>query len=792
MLKKIFGTYSDREVKRIKNKFIKKINKLEGEISKLSDDELKAKTNEFKERLGNNETVDDLLVEAFAVCREASKRVLGMRPYDVQLIGGIILHQGRIAEMKTGEGKTLVATLPAYLNALTGKGVHIVTVNDYLAQRDRDTMKPLYDFLGIQSEVIVSTTPQELRKELYKADLVYITNNELGFDYLKDNMVMNINDKVQRELNFAVVDEVDSILIDEARTPLIISAPGEKPTHMYSMVDVFCKSLTKDDYEKDEKLNTVHLTEQGVTKAEKIFGIENYADIKNNTLVHHIGQGLKANYGMKLDKDYIVSNNEILIIDEFTGRIAEGRRFSNGLHQAIEAKEGVPVQAESLTLATITYQNFFKLYGKLSGMTGTAETEMEEFTTTYGLDVVVIPTNKPIARIDNKDKLYFTEKAKYIAIVKEIIKNHATGRPILVGTPNISKSELLSDMLTIKGIPHSVLNAKNHEKEAEIIANAGQIGAVTIATNMAGRGTDIKLGDGVAELGGLMVIGAERAENRRVDNQLRGRSGRQGDNGTSQFYLSLEDELAVFATDRVKSLMDSSDKDDTNSIDNRFLNKSIDYCQRRIEGQYFEMRKNTLQYDDVVNTQRKIIYAQRDKVLLSENLQVDLEDILSIVFNQLVDIVSSDDEIDIDELIKILEPEYFNTGFLDKDKLKTLNEEELKDYLISIGKKNIEEKVAFLGENFTPIARNILLRIVDTKWMEQIDALNDFKKEVKLISYKGEDPIHTYIKGSHEMYKEMIFNIQSETIKYILKLTLFDGSTPLINPALDNAEKLIL
>ena len=774
LYEKIFGTYSEREIKRINKKYVNKINKLEETISKLSDEDLQAKTLEFKNRLSKGETLEDILPEAFAVCREASKRVLGMRHFDVQLIGGCVLHEGRVAEMKTGEGKTLVATLPTYLNALSGNGVHVVTVNDYLAHRDRDIMKPLYDFLGVTSEVIISSTPAELRKDYYNADIVYITNTELGFDYLRDNMATHPSQKVQRKLNFALVDEVDSILIDEARTPLIISSASDKPNHLYSILDVFVKALDEDEYDIDKEKNTVSLTEKGVAKAELIFGLENYADIEHNLIRHHMQQSLKAVHGMKKDKDYIVKDGQVVIIDEFTGRIADGRRFSNGLHQALEAKEGVKIQAESVTLATITYQNFFKLYNKLSGMTGTAETEQIEFNTTYCLDVVVIPTNLPIARKDKDDKIFMTEQAKFKAIIKDIAKNHAKGRPVLVGTPTIEKSEILSELLKKEGIPHQVLNAKYHEIEAEIIAKAGDKGAVTIATNMAGRGTDIKLTDEVKALGGLKVIGSERAENRRVDNQLRGRSGRQGDPGVSQFYLSFEDDLIRFVSDKYRELIDNADKEDERPIKNKFLSKVINMCQRKIESQHYEARKNTLEYDNVVNKQRTIVYTQRDTILNAEDLTEQLEHIVSTVISKVVkeEITNQLNEGDIDEvkLIKSVEPLYLDKGTISVEELKDIHEDELPDFFVDKALEVLKTKAEEVGEDFTDIAKGIFISNIDAGWKDNIAELDDLKQDVKFMAFKNEDPIKEYIIRSFEMFSQMVFIAQSDTVKYLLKL----------------------
>ena len=774
LYEKIFGTYSEREIKRIKKKYLNKINNLEEVISKLTDEELQSKTPEFRDRLDKGESLESILPEAFAVCREASKRILGMRHFDVQLIGGCVLHEGRIAEMKTGEGKTLVATLPAYLNALSGKGVHIVTVNDYLAHRDRDIMKPLYDFLGVTSEVIISSTPKQLRQEYYQADITYITNTELGFDYLKDNMVTDSSQKVQRKLNFALVDEVDSILIDEARTPLIISSPSDKPNHLYSIIDVFAKSLNEDEYEIDEEKRSVYLTEKGVYRAELIFGLENYADIENNLIRHHVTQGLKAVYGMKKDKDYIVKEGQVIIIDEFTGRIADGRRFSNGLHQALEAKEGVKIQAESDTLATITYQNFFKLYNKLSGMTGTAETEQEEFNTTYSLDVVVIPTNLPIARKDKEDKIYMTEQAKFKAIIKDIAKNYKKGRPVLVGTPTIEKSEILSELLKKEGIPHQVLNAKYHEIEAEIIAKAGDKGAVTIATNMAGRGTDIKLTDEVKALGGLKVIGSERAENRRVDNQLRGRSGRQGDPGVSQFYLSFEDDLIRFVSDKYRELIDNADKEDERPIKNKFLNKVINICQKKIESQHFEARKNTLEYDNVVNKQREIVYSQRDTILntddLTEQLEYIIRTVLSKVIENEINAQSNNKNIDFKKLVKAIEPTYLDKNTLNIEELEKLSKNEIVDFIVEKALDVLITKKEEVGEDFTIIAKNVFLSYIDEGWKDNIGALDDLKQDVRYVSLKGEDPIKEYIFRSYDIFSEMVFTAQSDTVKQLLKL----------------------
>ena len=630
----LFKSYSEREVNRIKP-IVDKIEALDGSMSKLTDEELKNKTVEFKERLANGETLDDILVEAFATVREASWRVLQMKHYREQLIGGIVLHQGRIAEMKTGEGKTLVATLPAYLNALSGNGVHIITVNDYLAKRDMEWMGQIYNFLGLTTGVIVHELTNDQRREAYGSDITYGTNNEFGFDYLRDNMVIYKEERVQRQLNFCIVDEVDSILIDEARTPLIISGAGEKSTEFYKVADYFVKTLREEeDYTIDEEANAVMLTDAGVEKAERAFKLDNYADADNMALQHYVTQALKANYSMRRDKDYMVKDGEVIIVDEFTGRLMEGRRYSDGLHQAIEAKEGVKIARESKTLATITFQNYFRMYNKLSGMTGTALTEENEFREIYGLDVIVVPTHRPVQRVDNADLVFKNEKGKFNAIVEDIIETHKTGQPILVGTVSIEKSEELSKILKKRGIPHQVLNAKYHEQEAEIISHAGELGMVTIATNMAGRGTDIKLGEGVVEVGGLKIIGTARHESRRIDNQLRGRSGRQGDPGSSTFYISLDDDLMrIFGSDKIQAVVDKIGLEEDDAIENKIITKQIENAQKKVEGNNFNIRKTLLGYDDVMNMQREVIYKQRSEVLegkdLREQINVMVSEIVS-------------------------------------------------------------------------------------------------------------------------------------------------------------------
>ena len=665
LLEKIFGNYSDKEIKKIMP-IIKKINDLEPSISPLTDEELKAKTPEFKERLANGETLDDLLPEAFAVVREAAKRVLGMRHFDVQLIGGVVLHQGRIAEMRTGEGKTLVSTCPAYLNALTGNGVHIVTVNDYLAKRDAEWMGKVHEFLGLKVGVILNDMEKPARQEAYACDITYATNNELGFDYLRDNMVVYEKDMVQRGLNFAIIDEVDSVLIDEARTPLIISGQSDKSTKLYELADGFVKSLKKGrllnedealnplireelkeegDFVVDEKLKTCTLTQQGVEKAERFFAIENLSDPQNMEIQHHINNALKANNTMALDKDYVVKDDEVLIVDEFTGRIMPGRRYSDGLHQAIEAKEHVKVNRESKTLATITFQNFFNKYEKKAGMTGTALTEEKEFRDIYSMDVVEIPTNRPIARIDHEDAVFKTKRGKLKAVADDIEQSHAKGQPVLVGTINIDASEEISDILKKRGIPHQVLNAKYHEKEAEIVAQAGQHGAVTIATNMAGRGTDIKLDDAAREAGGLKIIGTERHESRRIDNQLRGRSGRQGDVGESKFYISLEDDIMrLFASEKLMSVFNALGVPEDEELHHKALTSTIERAQKKIEGNNFGIRKNLMEYDKVNNDQREIIYAERARVLNGENMRDAIIKMINEIIESQVDMFAGDDQ----------------------------------------------------------------------------------------------------------------------------------------------------
>jgi preprotein translocase subunit SecA len=680
--------------------------------------------------------------------------------------------------MKTGEGKTLVATLPAYLNALSGEGVHVVTVNDYLAKRDRDQMGQLYGFLGLTTGVIIHDLDNNQRREAYNSDITYGTNNEFGFDYLRDNMVIYKEERVQRKLNFCIVDEVDSILIDEARTPLIISGEGEKSTDFYRVADFFAKSLKEEDYTVDEKTNSVILTQPGIEKAEKFFRIENYADAENMNIQHHVVQALKANYSMKRDKDYMVKDDEVIIVDEFTGRLMEGRRYSDGLHQAIEAKEGVKIQKESKTLATITFQNYFRMYSKLSGMTGTAQTEESEFREIYGLDVIVIPTHKPVIRIDAPDVVYKSEKAKFKAIVKDIEETYKTGQPVLVGTVSIEKSELLSDMLKRRGVPHRVLNAKYHEQEAEIVSHAGEKGTVTIATNMAGRGTDIKLGEGVAELGGLKVIGTERHEARRIDNQLRGRSGRQGDPGFSRFYVSLEDDLMrIFGSERLQGIVEKLGLSDEDAIESKMVSSAIENAQKKVEGNNFDVRKNVLQYDDVMNQQREVIYKQRAQVLEGESLKEDIQEMIkSVIFSAVDSHMSGLDENledDIAKLIAYLEDIYLPKEKVTVDELKVMSDEEIKEKLFAIAEEIYNEKEETIGsEQMREIERVILLRVVDTKWMDHIDNMDHLRQGMGLRAYRQQDPVQAYQFEGSEMFDEMINSIKVDTVKYLFHVQI--------------------
>ena len=789
---KIFGTYSDRELKRIRP-IADKVMALEDDMAKLSDAELKAKTPEFKERLKNGETLDDLLPEAFAVMREASWRVLGMKHFYVQVIGGIILHQGRIAEMKTGEGKTLVSTLPAYLNALTGDGVHIVTVNDYLAKRDSEWMGKVYRYLGMSVGLIIHELDNSERREAYAADITYGTNNELGFDYLRDNMVVHKEEMVQRGHNYAVVDEVDSILIDEARTPLIISGMGEDANDLYRVADMFVKRLKKvvvtehddkqldedvdADYIVDEKAKTAMLTEQGIKKAEQGFGIENLSDPENMKLQHHINQALQANGVMHRDQQYVVQDGEVMIVDEFTGRIMPGRRYSDGLHQAIEAKEHVKVKRESRTLATITFQNFFNKYTKKAGMTGTALTEEQEFREIYGMDVVEIPTNKPVARIDYNDAVYKTKKEKYNAVVREIEEAHKKGQPVLVGTITIEQSEIVSALLSKKGIPHKVLNAKFHELEAEIVAEAGVHGAVTIATNMAGRGTDIKLDADAKAAGGLKIIGTERHESRRIDNQLRGRSGRQGDPGESRFYISLEDDIMrLFGSDRLMTIFNALRVPDNEQIEHKMLSKAIETAQRKIEGNNFGIRKSLLEYDQVNNEQREIIYEERRRVLDGESMRGVIMNMLNnrveSIVNKCISDELSPEEWDIQDLNEVLLPIIPVEPVTDTSEYKKKAElvHDIKERAVKL----YEAKEAEFPnpEQMREIERVILLRVIDRKWMEHIDDMDQLRQGIGLQAFGNRNPVIEYKMTGYDMFNEMTEAIEEDTVRLLLHVQI--------------------
>lgn len=774
LVKKIFGDANEREVKRL-TRTVEEINGLESKISPLSDDELRNKTEEFKARLEKGEDIDSILPEAFAVVREASKRTLGMRHFDVQLMGGMVLHEGKIAEMRTGEGKTLVATLPTYLNALQGKGVHVITVNDYLAQRDSQIMSALYNFLGLTVGCNLHGLTHEEKQEAYACDITYGTNNEFGFDYLRDNMVLYKEQMVQRPLYYAIIDEVDSILVDEARTPLIISGQAQKSTELYYAADRFVSRLKEEeDYTIDIKLRNVTLTEAGVEKAEKAFGIENLFDHANVTLNHHVQQALKAHVIMKRDVDYVVNEDEVVIVDEFTGRLMAGRRYSDGLHQAIEAKEQLKVQNESMTLATITFQNYFRMYRKLSGMTGTAKTEEEEFKRIYGLEVIQIPTNRALIRKDMQDVVYKSENGKFKAVVEEIVERHKNNQPVLVGTISIENSERLSDMLKKRGVQHKVLNAKFHAEEAEIISRAGQAGAVTIATNMAGRGTDILLGEGVAELGGLHIIGTERHESRRIDNQLRGRAGRQGDPGSSQFYLSLEDELMRrFGAENIMGMMDRLGLEEDQPIESRLITRAVESAQKRVEGSNFDTRKVVLQYDDVMNQQREVIYKQRRDVLYSENIR---EIVMEMIVPVIEHVVEAHTEGDIPEEWDLQEiADYANTNLLPDESLTKddLWRKEKEDIIEFIREKVVayyDEREAELGaETMREFEKVVVLRAVDSKWMDHIDAMDQLRQGIHLRAYGGTDPLREYQFEGFEMFKEMIYSIQEEVARYIMK-----------------------
>ena len=837
LMEKVFGDLNAKEVRKIE-KIVDKIEALDQEMQALSDEELKAKTPEFKERLANGETLDDILVEAFAVCREADARTLGLKPFRVQLIGGVVLHQGRIAEMKTGEGKTLVATLPVYLNALEGKGVHVVTVNDYLAKRDAEWMGKCYTFLGLTIGCVVHGISEEERQAAYRSDITYGTNNEYGFDYLRDNMVVEVEEMMQRELNFAIVDEVDSILVDEARTPLIISGQGDESTDLYKKADRFVKTLSKDDYKVDEKDKQVSLTEEGVAKCENYFGIDNFSDPEHMEINHHVMQALKAHTIMHRDIDYIVKDGEVIIVDEFTGRLMFGRRYSDGLHQAIEAKEHVNVRSESKTLATITLQNYFRMYNKLSGMTGTAKTEEDEFREIYNMDVVVIPTNKEVIRNDLPDAVFGTERGKYKAIVDKVVAAHETGQPVLVGTISIEKSELIADMLKKRGVKNfNVLNAKQHEKEAAIVAEAGREGAVTIATNMAGRGTDIILGgnpeflarkqmekDGydaetiayassiiptddqniidarkvfdelnkkfseerkdeqqrVRDLGGLCIIGTERHESRRIDNQLRGRSGRQGDPGETQFCISLEDELMrLFGGERMKGIVDKLGVEEDEPIESGMVSRSIENAQKKVEGRNFSIRKYVLQYDNVMNKQREIIYDERRRVLFGENLKEYIMNMTEGLVKEEVDPITMEskysEEWDFDTLNENLKKitGRFDGIEYDADTLSLLTPEQLMDDVMDEFRKLYAEKEEEVGEDIMrELERRILLQIVDSKWMDHIDAMDQLKNGIGLRGLGGQDPAGAYAEEGFAMFEEMTASIQEETVKFCYNVSV--------------------
>ena len=785
LLTKVFGSKNERSLKKF-NPLIEKINSLEPLMQRLEDHEMAGKTNEFRQRVENGESLDDLLPEAFALVREASWRTLKMRHFDVQLVGGIVLHKGNIAEMKTGEGKTLVSTLPAYLNALSGKGVHIVTVNDYLAKRDAEWMIPVYNFLGFEVGIIVHDLDDEERKKAYKADITYGTNNELGFDYLRDNMKFESETLAQQELNFAIVDEVDSILIDEARTPLIISGPAEKSTGLYYQLDSIIPGFKKEiDYTIDEEAKAVMLTEDGVAKGEKLLNLDNLYDPKNIEILHHLNQALKAHALFKRDVDYIVKNNEVVIVDEFTGRLMAGRRYSEGLHQALEAKENVKVANENQTLATITFQNFFRMYDKLSGMTGTAETEASEFQKIYDLDVMVIPTHRPMIRKDMPDLIYKTQREKYNAVIRDIISLHKKGQPVLVGTIAIDVSESLSKELKKKGIKHTVLNAKHHQAEAEIIANAGQKGAVTISTNMAGRGTDIVLGEGVTELGGLHILGTSRHESRRIDNQLRGRSGRQGDPGSSRFYLSLEDDLLrVFGGKKIGNIMSKLGIDEGEPIEHRLISKAIENAQAKVEGQNFEIRKQLIEYDDVMNQQREVIYKQRRQALKDEDLHPE---ILGMIEDISWDIVSQfeQNKIPVSEwdlhAISDAVKRQFDFDFeplLNDEASYELSQDDLVRQITDKAKKIYADKEILLGhEELGQLERFVILQTVDSLWKDHLLNMDQLKQGIGLRGYAQQDPLIIYKKEGFEMFQDLIDRIKKETLNLLFRIQIAEPET---------------
>ncbi|PLR83176.1 preprotein translocase subunit SecA [Bacillus canaveralius] len=774
ILNKVFDQ-NKRDLKRLA-KLADEVDSLAQDMKQLSDEDLRQKTEEFKARYQKGEALENLLPEAFAVVREAAKRVLGLYPYHVQLMGGAALHDGNIAEMKTGEGKTLTATMPVYLNAITGKGVHVITVNEYLASRDATEMGRLYEFLGLTVGLNLNGLSKEEKQAAYAADITYGTNNEFGFDYLRDNMVLYKHQKVQRPLYFAVIDEVDSILIDEARTPLIISGTAQKSTQLYIQANAFVRTLTRDDdYTYDEKTKSVQLTEEGMTKAEKAFGIDNLFDISHVSLNHHISQALKAHASMHLDVDYVVQDGEIVIVDQFTGRLMKGRRYSDGLHQAIEAKEGLEVQNESMTLATITFQNYFRMYEKLSGMTGTAKTEEEEFRNIYNMNVIAIATNKPIIRDDRADLIYASMEGKFRAVVEDIAERYEKGQPVLVGTVAIETSELISKLLSKKGVRHNVLNAKNHGREAEIIANAGERGSVTIATNMAGRGTDIKLGEGVVDLGGLAVVGTERHESRRIDNQLRGRSGRQGDPGVTQFYLSMEDELMRrFGSDNMKAMMTRLGMDDSQPIQSKMVSKAVESAQKRVEGNNFDARKQLLQYDDVLRQQREIIYKQRNEVLESENLREIVENMIHGVLSRHVEAHTPGNEDpeqwDLQGIVDYVNGNLLKEGDITTDDLRGKEAEEIIEIIFAKVKDRYDEKESVLdNEQMREFEKVIVLRAVDSKWMDHIDAMDQLRQGIHLRAYGQTDPLREYQHEGFAMFETMIESIEEDVAKYIMK-----------------------
>lgn len=800
ILDRLFNGSNEKEVRKLRRIVEQKINPLEDSMRKLSDTSLSGKTLEFKERLAKGETLDDILPEAFAVVREASRRVLGMRHFDVQLIGGIVLHQGKIAEMSTGEGKTLVATAPTYLNALAGKGVHVITVNDYLAKRDSEWMGQVYKFLGLSVGLIVHDMDFHQRKLAYNSDITYGTNNEFGFDYLRDNMVVSLDQMVQRPLHYCLIDEVDSILIDEARTPLIISGPGQKSTDDYYKLAQCVPKLKKDeDYTIDEKQKTVAPTEVGVAKMEKLLGVKNLYDSENLELNHLFTQALRAQTMMIRDRDYVVKDGKVIIVDEFTGRLMYGRRYSDGLHQAIEAKEGLQVERESQTLATITFQNYFRMYDKLAGMTGTAKTEEQEFIKIYGLEVVQIPTNKPIQRVDLPDAIYKTKRGKYRAVVREVIRRHETGQPILIGTTSIEQSEELSHMLKQAGIVHNVLNAKYHELEANIVAQAGQRGQVTIATNMAGRGTDIVLGEGVAELGGLAIIGTERHESRRIDNQLRGRAGRQGDPGSSQFFLSLEDDLMrIFGGDNIKKFMEKMGLDEDEEIKSTMVSNAIRKAQKRVETRNFDIRKYVLEYDDVMNQQRQVLYEERRKILEGENMKDQIlhmvDTLIEEGMNAYADAKLYPEEWDFAGLLKYCEKYFLAPGEIKLEEIEDLSREEVEEKLKKCAHDTYESREASIGSAMMrELEKAIMLKVVDAKWMEHLDDMDMLKEGINLRSYGQRNPIVEYKVEAFDMYEEMQHAMMEMIILYLYHIQIRfadSGDAPAAQEVPKNADPL--